>query len=140
LLRRRRNIPLRAADIMSQPVETVSPDDSLREAAKRMLDRRVGSLLVVGSDGKLRGIVTERDLLYACAEGWSCGNRRVWEVMTENPVTVSPDDSIVDVIRKMRDMGVRHIPVVDAEGKPVGIISARDVLDAVLTFVLLATG
>jgi CBS domain-containing protein len=132
LLRRKRSIPLRASDIMSQPVETTNLDDTLRDAARKMVDKRIGSLLVVDSEGKLRGIITERDILYACAEGWDCGSKRVWEVMTENPATVTPDDSIVDVIRKMRDLNVRHIPVIDVDGKPVGMISARDVLDAVL--------
>ncbi len=139
-MRRRRAIPLRASDIMSQPVETITADASLKEAAARMFEKRIGSLVVVDEDGRLRGIVTERDILFACAEGWDCESRKVWEVMTENPVAVKPDDSLVDVIRRMRDLNVRHLPVVDDDGRPVGVISARDVLDAVLTLVLTVTG
>jgi len=140
ILKRRRHLPLRAEDIMSQPPITVSQDTSLMDASRIMFEKRIGSLVVVDDEGKLRGIVTERDVMFACSQGWDCSSRKVWEVMTENPVTVKPDDDIVEVIRKMRDLNVRHIPVVSDDGKPVGVISARDVLDAVLTLVLLAAG
>jgi len=138
LLRKRRTIPLRAEDIMTQPPITASLDTSLREISKLMIDKRIGSVLVVDEEGKLRGIVTERDIVFACSEGWSADERRAWEVMTENPITVKRDENILEVIRKMRDVNVRHMPVVDEEGKPVGVISSRDVLDIILTMMGLA--
>lgn len=138
LLRRRRAIPLRAEDVMTQPPVTASMDTNLREISKLMVEKRVGSVLIVDEDGKLRGIVTERDIVFGCAEGWNAEERRAWEVMTENPIAVKPNENILDVIKKMRDLNVRHMPVVDDEGRPVGVISARDVLDMVLTILGLA--
>ncbi len=133
LLLRRRRIPLRAEDIMTAPPVTVKPDASIKDVAMLMRKNKVGSVLVVDEEGKLRGIITEHDLVYACSEGWHPENRQAWEIMTEDPITVQPHEEIVEVIKKMRDAGIRHIPVVDKDGKPLGMISARDVLDLVLT-------
>ena len=139
-LRRRRRVPLRAEDIMVVDLVKVSPDTTVAEAAKLMWGKRVGSVLVVDSDGRLRGIVTERDLVFACSEAWDPREHRVYEIMSENPITVRPSDSIITVIRKMREANVRHLPVVGDDGKPVGIISSRDVLDLILTLMGLTLG
>ncbi len=133
LLKKRRKLPLRAEDIMTQPPITAKLNTKLVEAAKIMIENRIGSLLVVDEEGKLRGIITERDIVFAASQGWDPTQREVWEVMSENPITVTPDTDIVEVIEKMRTMDVRHMPVVDQEGKPVGVIASRDVLDTVLT-------
>ena len=135
LLLRRRKIPLRAEDVMTVPPVTAKPDDSIKDVAMTMRKNKVGSVLVVDEEGKLRGIITEHDLVYACSEGWHPENRQAWEVMTEDPITVTPDTDIVEVIKKMRNANIRHIPVVDENGKPLGMISARDLLDFVLTLV-----
>lgn len=133
LLKKRRKLPLRAEDIMTQPPITTKLNTKIVEAAKTMIEKRIGSLLVVDDEGKLRGIITERDIVFATSQGWDPTQREVWEVMSENPITVTPDTDIVKVIEKMRTMDVRHMPVVDDEGKPVGVIASRDVLDTVLT-------
>jgi CBS domain-containing protein len=133
LLKKRRKLPLRAEDIMTQPPITTKLNTKLVEAAKTMIEKRIGSLLVVDEEGKLRGIITERDIVFATSQGWDPTQREVWEVMSENPITVTPDTDIVEVIEKMRTMDVRHMPVVDQEGKPVGVIASRDILDTVLT-------
>ena len=135
LLLRRRRIPLRAEDVMTVPPVTAKPDDTIKDVAMTMRKNKVGSVLVVDDEGKLRGIITEHDLVYACSEGWHPENRQAWEVMTEDPITVTPDTDIVEVIKKMRNANIRHIPVVDENGKPLGMISARDLLDFVLTLV-----
>jgi CBS domain-containing protein len=132
-IKRRRKIPLRAEDIMITELVTINPEATIAEAAKLMWERRVGSVLVVAADGKLRGIVTERDMVFACSEGWDPTKRLVMDIMTEDPITVRRDDDVLTVIRKMREVGVRHLPVVDEEGRPVGIISYRDVLDLIMT-------
>ena len=133
LLLRKRKIPLRAEDVMTVPPVTAKPDTTLKEIATLMRKNRVGSVLIVDDEGKLRGIVTEHDLVYACSEGWKPEVTQAWEVMTENPITVTPDTEIIEVIKKMRNANVRHIPVVDESGKPVGMISIRDLVDFVLT-------
>ena len=107
----------------------------IREAARLMYEKRIGSVLVVDEEGKLVGIVTERDIVFACAQGWNADMHEVWEIMSENPVTVKPSDNVVAAMEKMRELGIRHLPVVDDQGKPVGMISFRDIMDLVLTLI-----
>ncbi len=127
----RKQLPLLARDIMSAPPFTISEKVKLREAAKIMCDNKVGSVLVVGNDGELRGILTERDLTCAMTRETSevpvC-DLPVWEFMTPDPAYVHPETPITEVMEKFRELGVRHLPVVDRDGKPVGVISIRDVL------------
>ncbi len=123
----RRSLPLMARDIMSTPPITVSEDTPLKEVSKLMCDRKIGSVIVLASDGTVRGIITERDVTCAIGQGYSVDSP-AWEIMTPDPVTVGPDELITDVIEKMRDLGVRHMPVVDKDGKPLGVISSRDVM------------
>ncbi len=132
---KRRRLPLRVEDIMVSPPVTVSRNTSIQEAARIMYEKRIGSVLVVDDDGRLIGIVTERDIVFACSQGWDSSRHAVWEIMTENPVTVKPSDNVVTAMEKMRELGIRHLPVVDEEGRPVGMISFRDVMDLVLTLI-----
>lgn len=133
LLRRRRRIGLRAADLMTTPPVTIGLNEPIEEAAKKMYENRIGSLLVVDEHGKLAGIVTERDIIYAVARNKVGKKLPVWEIMTENPVTVNPDTPLIEAVEKMREANIRHLPVVDEEGKPVGMLSLRDILDYLMT-------
>jgi CBS domain-containing protein len=122
----RRRIPLTARDVMAVPPVTIRQDARMSEAARLMCEHRIGSVLVVNDEGRLIGIVTERDL--ACAVAKECVDAPIWSVMTENPVTVKPETTIDEVLRIMGELGVRHIPVVDEDEKPVGVISVRDIV------------
>jgi CBS domain-containing protein len=122
----RRKIPLMAKDIMASPPVVISDKARMSEAAKLMCEKRIGSVLVVDESGKLIGIVTERDL--ACAVAKKCEDAPIWGVMTESPVTVKPETPVEEVVRIMGELGVRHMPVVDDEGKPIGVISIRDIV------------
>jgi len=124
----KRSVPLRVSDVMVREVVTAGKNTPLKEAANSMYEKRVGSVVVVDEAGKPVGIVTERDLVYACAKGLSA-DTPIWMVMTENPITIGEDALLLDAVEKMRSLNVRHLPVVDKEGKLVGIISVRDVLD-----------
>jgi len=85
-------------------------------------------LLVLDSSGKLVGIFSERDLLLKVAgDNPPVLDRPVREVMTANPETVTPDDSLAFVLHKMDVGGYRHVPVVD-QGQPLGVVSVRDML------------
>jgi len=132
LLRRRRKFPIRVEDIMSSPPITAGPMTPVEEVAKIMYENKIGSVLIVGSDGKLEGIVTERDILFAAANDKVGKGLPAYMIMSENPITATPGTPLMQAIRKMREANIRHLPVVDEEGKPVGIISLRDVIDAVL--------
>ncbi|MFP3267960.1 MAG: CBS domain-containing protein [Thermoproteus sp.] len=124
----KRSVPLRVSDVMVREVVTAGKNTPLKEAANSMYEKKVGSVVVVDEAGKPVGIVTERDLVYVCAKGLSA-DTPIWMVMTENPITIGEDALLLDAVEKMRSLNVRHLPVVDKEGKLVGIISVRDVLD-----------
>ena len=138
LLKRKRHIGLRVEDLMTAPPITINRDEPIEKAAQLMYENRIGSVLVVDEDGKLVGIVTERDMIYAIVGGKVGKKLPVWEIMTENPITTTPDELLVDAIEKMKDAKIRHLPVVDEKGKPVGMLSMRDVLDYLLTILHIA--
>jgi len=101
---------------------------STRDAVQEMVERGIGCLLVE-HNGSLAGIVTERDILNrVSAAPQECLGRPVSEFMTPDPETITRQDSIAYVLHAMDLGGYRHIPVVDAGGQPVGIISVRDIL------------
>ncbi len=130
----RRALPLYARDIMSTPAITANEKSSLKDLAKIMCDNRVGSVIIVGDDGKVRGIVTERDIICAAGKAEATLEMPAWGFMTPDPISVTPETPLADVIEKMTELGVRHMPVVDREGKPVGMVSARDVIAAMELF------
>jgi len=137
-LKKRRHIGLRVEDLMTAPPITIKRDEPIEKAAQLMYENRIGSVLVVDEEGKLVGIVTERDMIYAIVGGKVGKKLPVWEIMTENPITTTPDELLVNAIEKMRDAKIRHLPVVDREGRPVGMLSMRDVLDYLLTILHIA--
>uniref|UniRef100_A0A7C2V9J4 CBS domain-containing protein n=1 Tax=Ignisphaera aggregans TaxID=334771 RepID=A0A7C2V9J4_9CREN len=110
-----------------RPLITVSPSTPIAEAVKKMASANVGSVLVVDDDSKLVGIFTERDLVRVVAQGIDLGTP-IEKVMTRNLIVLTPDENINSAVRKMIDHGIRHIPLVDKTGRPIGIVSIRDVL------------
>src|SRR5947208_943603 len=114
------------SDIMSSPAVTAEPSETVAEAASRMEDRKVGSVVVVDGNRPV-GILTERDLVRVGAAGVDTAIAKVSEWMTESPDTVGPDVEVVDAFKKLSDHGYRHFPVV-REGGLVGIVSMRDLM------------
>lgn len=111
------------------PVQ-LPPTASLREGIRAMNGRRTGCVCVV-EDGLLVGIFTERDLLRLALEGGDDANLSqvtLAKVMTHDPETLRPEDGIALALNRMTEGGFRHIPLVDAEGRPVGIIAMRDIV------------
>ena len=106
---------------------TVDGDESLVDAADRMRWYAVGALPVYERHA-LVGIVTERDLTAAVADGVDPARTLVRDRMTPAPATVAPDDEVADAARTMADLGVRHLPVVEGE-RLVGMLSIRDLID-----------
>jgi CBS domain-containing protein len=117
------------ASHMSRDLLTVGADDGLGEAAKRMVARGVGAVLVMDGE-RLDGILTERDLLKAVAGGLSA-DARVRDWMTRHPETVEASDATEHAAALMIHGGFRHLPVM--EGSAVaGIISIRDLMRVAL--------
>jgi CBS domain-containing protein len=119
---------MRVSDLMQPEVWQTYPEESLADAATRMRDHGVGSLVVLDGE-ELAGILTERDLLWAMADGAAAHVTSVSTYMSARPVVVSPDTDIVEAGRLMVKHDVRHLPVV-AAGQLRGMVSARDLLVA----------
>lgn len=111
-------------DVMSAPLLTVSPDVTIREAARRLVEADISALVVTAATPSL---VTSTDLLAAVAAGDDPGERLVADVMTESVETVPPKVSIVEAAAMMTNLGVQHLPVVDDDY--VGMVSATDVTE-----------
>ncbi|MFP3143741.1 MAG: CBS domain-containing protein [Caldisphaera sp.] len=115
---------LRVSDVMKKPV-TVSPNITIIEVAKIMYNNKIGSVVVVSPDDKVIGIFTERDLTRVVAENCVL-NKNIGDVMTRNPVLIKYTEGLSKAISLMYEKNIRHLPVVDEEGRIKGIISTRD--------------
>lgn len=115
--------------LMSRDLLAVGPDLGLGDAAKRMVARGVGAVVVLEGE-RLVGILTERDVLRAVAAGVPEG-ARVADWMTRHPETIEPDDSTEHAAALMIHGGFRHLPVVEG-ARAVGILSIRDLMRVAL--------
>jgi len=109
------------------PPREIEADRAVADAVAVMRQHRVGCLLVT-ADGKLVGIFTERDLLTRVLAAGLPPSTPLRECMTPSPVTVGPKDSVRVAIQKMQDGAYRHLPVVDENNRPVGVLSAKRVV------------
>jgi CBS domain-containing protein len=112
-------------ELMTRDVLTVAPEDTIGEAAEKMAEANVGSV-VVSDYGRLIGILTERDLLKAVAGRVHSSEARVREWMTRDPITVEESTPAREAAKLMLEKGFRHLPVIDGD-QTVGIVSIRDV-------------
>lgn len=119
---------MRVSELMQPRVWQTYPEESLADAAARMRDYGVGSLAVTGTRG-LAGILTERDLLRAVADGCATRVTKVGTYMSSPAVVVAPDADILEARRLMVEHDIRHLPVM-AAGQVLGMVSARDLLVA----------
>jgi CBS domain-containing protein len=113
------------ADLMTQDVVTVAPEDTLGEAAAKMTEKGIGAV-VVSDFGRMIGILSERDIMRAVADRIHSSEARVREWMTADPVTATTETSVEEAGRTMLENGFRHLPVVDGE-RAIGMLSIRDV-------------
>jgi CBS domain-containing protein len=115
--------------ICQRHVDLAGADDLVEDAADRMLQRCVGTLVVVDKESRPEGIITDRDLaLRVLAAGLEPAGTFVGDVMTTPAKTVTLDTPIEEALSLMRRESVRRLPVVDREGKLVGLVSLDDVL------------
>lgn len=116
------------------PPITVTSTAPLADGLGLMKDRRIGCVLVV-DDGRLVGIITERDVLLRVA-GTKCdpSSASIAELMTPDPEVLRPQDSIAFALNKMSVGGFRHVPLVDEARRPVGVVSMRMIVDYLVEF------
>lgn len=114
-------------------VYTIRPDATLQDVLYRLVHHRIGALVVTSTgeqEGEVLGIITERDILRACASGqWPLSALRVSESMSRQLFTGSPDDPIEEAMGLMTEKRIRHLPVL-SEGRLVGMVSIGDVVKA----------
>ena len=111
--------------IENQTIRSISGSATVHEAVAIMAEHHISALLVTKGD-KLEGIFTERDIsVKIIANGKDSDKTKISQVMTKNPVTVSPDDLAMNALQKMCELGFRHLPVVDGE-RVIGMVSVRD--------------
>jgi CBS domain-containing protein len=116
---------------LARPVVYVHPNDTLRQCAATLVEESVGAALVRGPHGTV-GLVTERDIVKALAEGASASRTTVYDIMNDGElVTVGPHDDVLDAAHRMLDAEVRHIPIFE-NGIAAGMLSARDAMRALV--------
>lgn len=142
---------MKVTEIMTQPVTVVREDATLGEVARTMLDRSIGCVPVVDTEGKLAGVIVESDFTgkergfpfsaymapellgeWVTKEGveriyQAARTRTAKEIMTSHPITITVDEEVTDLVVKMIDHGVHRVPVV-RDGVPVGIVTRHDLL------------
>ena len=102
---------------------------TVQEAIERMLAHRQAGVLVVDADGRLAGIFTERDVLTRVAgQGRDPGDVALGEVMTRDPEALRPGDRVAYAVHAMSVAGYRTVPLVDGDGKPLGVVTVSDVI------------
>lgn len=116
-------------EIMTTDVLDVEPAETLQAAAHEMKERKTSSA-VITEDGYLVGILTERDIVKAVADGIDTEVTHVRDYMTPAPTAASPDTSVEEAAQIMLEHGFRHLPVVDGERELKGIVSIRDLARA----------
>jgi len=120
------------AEVMTPGPITCTPETTVAEAARLMWEGDCGVLPVVDDDGKLTGVVTDRDLFIALAtRDAKASELAVGTVSRPTPVTCSPRDDVPQAMAKMRSHRVRRLPVIEKGGTLVGIVSMNDLVLAV---------
>lgn len=120
-----------ARDVMTGGTECIGENDSIADAARRMADLDIGSMPICGEDDRLKGMLTDRDIVVeVLAAGRDPQSVKAGELGGEEVVTIGADDSVSEALSTMADKKVRRLPVIDGHDL-VGIVSLADLAGAV---------
>jgi CBS domain-containing protein len=115
-----------ARELMTADAKCVGEDDSVTEAARMMSELEVGALPICGNDDRLKGMLTDRDIVTkVLAQGRDPSSTRAGELGEGKPVTIGADDSVAEALETMKTHAVRRLPVIDGHDL-VGIVSQGD--------------
>jgi CBS domain-containing protein len=110
-------------------VVTVSPENSVAEAARELATNRIGAIIAVEAGGGIAGILSERDIVRGIAlQGEGCLKSKVRDLMTAAVLTCHEDDTLESLMLTMTSKRIRHLPVVDSEDRLTGIVTIGDVV------------
>jgi CBS domain-containing protein len=116
-----------ARDILTGGAECIGVNDTLEQAARKMKDLDVGSLPICGEDNRLKGMLTDRDIVVRClADGGDPKSTRAGDLAQGKPVTIGADDTVEEAIRTMQQHQVRRLPVIDGHDL-IGMLSQADI-------------
>jgi CBS domain-containing protein len=116
--------------VKNQTIRSLSAQNTAYEAARMMVDSHISAIVITDDNGDLKGIVTERDMVHrVLVTNTKAADLRLEDIMTKDPLTVSPNDSAMDALELMRERKFRHLPVTE-NSKVVGMVSIRDLYDA----------
>ena len=116
-----------ARDVMTPDAECVGENETLLEAARKMAQLDVGALPICGEDQRLKGMLTDRDIVVKClAQGGDPSSTRAGDFAEGKPVTIGADDPVEEVLRTMAQYKVRRLPVIDGHDL-IGMVSQGDV-------------
>jgi acetoin utilization protein AcuB len=127
--------------IMTRKVVTVEMDDTL-QTVKEIFDRLLIHHLLVVEEGRLFGVLSDRDLLKALSPNLGTStesfkdratlNKRVHQIMSREPISLAPQASVLDAVRTFNAHRISCLPIVDVDGRPVGVVSWRDILRSLI--------
>jgi CBS domain-containing protein len=120
-----------ARDVMSGGAECVGENESMLDAARQMAELDVGAMPICGEDDRLKGMVTDRDIVVkVLAQGKDPAQTRAGELAQGKPVTIGADDSVEEALHTMAEHKVRRLPVIDGH-RLIGVVSQGDLAKAV---------
>lgn len=120
---------LKVIDMAVHKVAIITTEKSIRESARQMRVEHVGSLVVVDQDGKPIGMLTDRDItIEGVARGVDVDQTTVRDLMTAPVVTATESEGMVTALARMREFGIRRLPIIDSEGKLVGVVTNSNLI------------
>ncbi len=119
----------RLSEIMVMPVETCGPDETAQQLARRLTEKKIGSILVADDQRRILGIITRKDLVakVIAPENVNCREIRATEIMSPHPHAMTPDNYMYEAMAYMTAHRIKHLPVID-RGEPVGMVSLRELM------------
>ncbi len=122
--------PIRVSEVMTVDTMTLRPNQSFTDVVALMANRSFHHVLVVDDDERLRGVISDRDVLRALSRTPNWNKKSVSEIMTRKSVTTTPDSLISTAAHEMLAKRINCLPVIDTEGRVCGILTSTDLLNA----------
>ncbi|MDG6978249.1 MAG: CBS domain-containing protein [Nitrososphaerota archaeon] len=122
------HLSAKVKDFMEAPPVLVTEDTPIDQAASTMWEKGIGSVIVVDKEGKMAGIITASDIIFAVTKSLIGRQVPVSGIMSKTSIMATPSESVLTAVERMMKENVRHLPVIEKNGTPVGIISTRDTM------------